>query len=168
MKKILLSTLKFYPTMISVLGLIFVDGINIGVQTSTLVHLIPKTDDEKQDNFYSGICLLSSGVGCFIGGYLGGKLCDIFPIKKIAYSGIFLYILACTLIFIASFIEVFTFSLLASFVLGFEFYYIEGCLLVICSRIFQGVPESFAIVKQFHCISFILYEIVAMTTSNSI
>ena len=32
--------------MVSVLGLIFIDGINIGIQSSTLTHLIEKTDDK--------------------------------------------------------------------------------------------------------------------------
>ena len=70
-KEILLSTLKYYPTMIPVLGAIFVDGLNIGVQTSTLLRLIPITHDKDKDLLYSGFCLISSGTGSFIGGYLG-------------------------------------------------------------------------------------------------
>lgn len=33
--------------MKNTLGLIFIDGINIGVTTSTMLHLMPKIDDHK-------------------------------------------------------------------------------------------------------------------------
>ena len=112
--------------------------------------------------------MLACGVGSFIGGFLGGKLCDILRIKNVAFLSVILYSLSCVLLWIASLIHALSFSLISSFVFGFQFFFIEGCLLVVCSRLFNGVPESFAIVKQFHCFSFVIYEIVAMTTSNEI
>lgn len=40
--------------------------------------------------------------------------------------------------------------------------------MVICSRLYEGKVEAFAITKQFHCISFIIYEVVALSTNNSL
>ena len=47
LKEILIATFRYYPTMISILGMIFIDGINIGIGASTLTHLIPKTNNES-------------------------------------------------------------------------------------------------------------------------
>ena len=40
--------------------------------------------------------------------------------------------------------------------------------MVICSRSFKGAPQSFAITKQFHSLSYVVYEIIALSTNNSI
>lgn len=40
------STLSFYPIMKFTLGLILLDGINLGVTTSTMLHLLPPVDDK--------------------------------------------------------------------------------------------------------------------------
>ena len=64
------------------LGCMFLDGINVGVSSSFMLHLLPKTDDKTQDNLNAGYCLLAFGVGCVIGGFLGGKLCDIMKAKN--------------------------------------------------------------------------------------
>ena len=167
-KQILFSTLKFYPTMLPVLGLIFVDGMNIGIQSNTLIHLIVKTDDKAHDDLLSGIAIISFGAGSLIGGYTGGKLCDKFRLKRVALVGVLLYVLCCLSIFAGSFIKEYPFTLVVFFYYGFQYSFITGCELVICSRTFKGAPESFAIVKQFHCFAFVLYEIVALTTDNSI
>lgn len=59
-------------------------------------------------------------------------------------------------------------ALVACFMWGFVLYFISATLMVICSRLYGGKPESFALTKQFHCFSFVIYEVVAMTTNNSI
>lgn len=40
--------------------------------------------------------------------------------------------------------------------------------MVICSQFFQGKTESFAVVKQFHSVAVIMYQIVSMSTGNGI
>ena len=89
--------------MISILGMIFIDGLNIGVQASTLLRLVPITHDKKKDLLYSGFCSISSGLGAFFGGYLGGKLCDKFGVKLISTISIYLNITTYALILVASF-----------------------------------------------------------------
>ena len=154
--------------MVSVLGMIALYGFNIGVQTSTLLRLIPITDDKKQDLLHSGFCIISSGVGAFFGGYLGGKLCDKFEIKSVSTASICLNIVVYGLILVASLVEQLALSLVVSFVFGFQFYFLTGCLMVICSRLFEGDSESFAIVQQFHCLFVVIYEVVTLLTSNNI
>jgi hypothetical protein len=59
-------------------------------------------------------------------------------------------------------------AMISCFLWGFVLYYITSNLMVISSRLYEGKPESFALTKQFHCVSFIIYQIVAMTTNNSL
>ena len=167
-KHILLSTLKFYPTMLPVLGLIFIDGINLAVQSSTIIHLITKTKDKTHDDLLSGFAIISYGFGSLIGGYVGGKLCDKFQLKTVAFVGVLLFGLCCSTMFVASFINLYPVTLFVFLFFGFQYSYITGCELVICSRTFKGAPESFAIVKQFHCFAYVVYEIVVLSTDNSI
>ena len=154
--------------MVSVLGMIALYGFNIGVQTSTLLRLIPITNDKKQDLLHSGFCIISSGVGAFFGGYLGGKLCDKFDIKLISTASICLNAIVFGLILFASLLQELAISLIVSFIFGFQFYFLTGCLMVVCSRIFKGDSESFAIVQQFHCLLVVLYEVFAIATKNSV
>ena len=167
-KHVLLSTLKFYPAMSSLLGLIFIDGINIGIQSSTIIRLITKTDDKGHDDLLSGIAITCFGVGCLVGGYAGGKLCDRFQLKRVAMVGVLLFGLSCLTILAASFISWYPLTLGVFLFYGFQYSFITGCELVICSRTFKGAPESFAIVKQFHCLVFVVYEVIVLLTDNSI
>lgn len=43
----LCNMVRFYPNMKPLLGLIFIHGINIGVTTSTLFHLMPHTSSHS-------------------------------------------------------------------------------------------------------------------------
>ena len=154
--------------MLSILGLIFIYGINLAVQSNTILHLINRTDDKAHDDLLSGIAIISFGVGSLLGGYAGGKLCDVFQLKRVAMVGVLLYTLSCLAIFTGSFINEYPFTLAVFFENGFQHSYISGCLFVICSRTFDGAPESFAILQQFHCFAFVLYEILTLSTDNSI
>ena len=167
-KHILFSTLKFYPTMLPILGLVFLDGTNIAINASTIIHLITKTDDKDHDDLFAGIAIITFGFGSLIGGYVGGKLCDKFRLRRVALVGVLLYGIMCTSVFAASFISSYPLTLLVFFYFGFQYSYITGCLFVICSRTFKGAPQSFAITKQFHSFAYVLYEIVALSTGNSI
>ena len=97
-----LNTIKYYEVMKSCLGLIFLDGINMGIQYSVLLHLVPTTDDQKHDELFSGIAVIVFGIGTLLGGYLGGKLCDKFQLKKVAIASVILYIISCVSIYIGS------------------------------------------------------------------
>lgn len=101
--------------MLSILGLIFIYGINLAVQSSTLIHMIAKTDDKEHDDLLSGIAIISFGVGSFIGGYAGGKLCDLFKLKRVALVGVLLYAISCSAIFAGSFLDEYPFTLAVFF-----------------------------------------------------
>ena len=91
--------------MLPVLGLIFLDGINIGIQTSTIIRLIAQTDDRANDSLLAGIAFIIFGVGCLVGAYVGSKLCDKFQLKRVASIGVILYVLSCLTILGGSFIN---------------------------------------------------------------
>jgi predicted MFS family arabinose efflux permease len=77
------------------LGLILLDGINIGVSTATMLHLLPSTDDKKSNNFNAGTCLIIYGAGCIIGGFIGGKVCDKLRINLSSMIGMFWFFMSC-------------------------------------------------------------------------
>lgn len=149
--------MRFYPIMVSVLGFIFLDGINIGIQTATILRLIPMTDDEQNDKIRVGIMIIVKGTGCLIGGYLGAFICDKMRIKRVIFLSIILYSISCALIWAGSFVENYYFTLGIGLFFGIQYYFISSCEMVVCSRLFEGKPESFAVVKQFHSVSFVIY-----------
>ena len=59
-------------------------------------------------------------------------------------------------------------AMVCCFIWGFNLYFLEAVLMVACSRIYGGAPETFAIVKQFHSFSFVIYEIVNIPTHNEL
>ena len=79
-----------------------------------------------------------------------------------------MYALSCVLIWVGSLVEDYYFTLAIGFFFGIQYYFISSCEMVMCSRLFEGKTESFAVVKQFHSVSFVIYEIISLTTSNSI
>lgn len=139
------------------LGLIILDGTNIGVVTSTMLHLTPKVQDKKESNLNAGFCLLAYGFGCVIGGFLGGKLTDRLRIRISSVIILALYLISCLFSIVAAEILEMWSALISCFLWGFVLYYISAILMVICSRLYGGKPESFAVVKQFHCFSFVIY-----------
>lgn len=150
------------------LGLIFIDGINIGVTTSTMLHLMPEYEDKQQNSFNAGTCLFFYGLGCSIGGYLGGKLCDKLRIRISSTIALYLFCASCLFSIGASYIKQLWSARLACFCWGWVLYYLSANLMVICSRLYKGRPESFALTKQFHCFSFVIYQVVAMSTHNEL
>lgn len=139
-KSAALSTLKFYPIMKFTLGLIILDGTNMGVATSTMLHLVPKTNDKKQDSLNVGFCLILYGCGCVIGGFLGGKLTDRLRIRISSVSVLYLYCFSCLFSIVAWEIMEMWSAMLACFLWGFVLYFISAVLMVICSRLYEGKP----------------------------
>ena len=150
------------------LGYIFLDGINVAVSIVTLHHLYQSTGDQHKDELNAGIILICFGLGCVTGGYLGGKLCDIINIRRTAYLYHFFFVINCLLSIVVSEIDWFYCSCFVSYLWGYLLYYTQANEMVMCSKLFKGKTESFAIVKQFHSFSIIIYQIISMTTHNSI
>ena len=126
--------------MISVLGFIFIDGINIGIQTSTILKLIPMTNDEQKDKLNLGIMIIVKGVGCLVGGYAGASICDKFKTKRVIALSIGMYGISCCLIWIGSWVDNFYFTLGIGFCFGIQYYFISSCEMVMCSKLFEGKP----------------------------
>lgn len=82
--------------------MILIDGINLGVSTSTMLHLAPKVEDKKQNSLNAGFCLLMFGCGCTLGGFLGGRLSDRFRIRLSSIGIMLIYSLCCLFSILAS------------------------------------------------------------------
>ena len=168
LKQQLKNMCKYYSKMRYMLGYTFLDGINVAVSILTILHLYKSTGDKHEDEILAGIALLAMGFGALIGGYLGGKLCDIFGVKKVAYAGNILYALTCILSIVVSLIDAYPFSCVVCFNWGFLIYYVQANEMVMCSKLFEGKYESLAMIKQFHWSSIIIYYLVSFLTGNSI
>lgn len=76
-----------------ILMLIIIDGVNVGLMTSTYIHLVPTHHLPAELAF--GYCLISMGAGTMIGGYFGGKLCDVIRVQRVASLCVIAYVLSC-------------------------------------------------------------------------
>ena len=99
---------------------------------------------------------------------MGGRLCDYIAVKKTAYIGMFIFLFNCLFSILVSLIDVFPLSCFAGFLWGYVFYYVQANEMVLCSKFFKGKTESFAVIKQSHSASLVLYEVLGMLTDNSI
>ena len=149
-------------------GYALIDGINVAVSVTTLLHLYKSTGNQHTDELKAGIVLLAFGFGCMSGGYMGGRLCDYIKVKKTAYVGMIIFLITCLLSILVSLIDVFPLSCFVGFLWGYELYYVQANEMVLCSKLFKGKTESFAVIKQVHSMSLMSYEAIGMFTHNSI
>lgn len=124
-KEIFLTTLKYYPKMIPLLGVIILDGINLGIQTSSILHLVPA--DTTNHDTLAGILVIVYGVGSLLGSYAGAKLCDKYRLRNVAIGGVLLYGISCIGIFFAAIAVWYPFTVFVSFLYGIQYCYIVGC-----------------------------------------
>ena len=96
-----------------------------------------------------------------------GKFCDKSGIKPAYMTVILSYCLCCILFFGSWYLREFWSAATCCFVWGLMQVASHTLLLVICSRVYDGEPESFAVVKQLHGFVFILYQIFTILTKNS-
>lgn len=122
------------------LGLIVLDGLNLGVITSTMLHLLPSLDNKKENTLNAGLTLIVSGFGCVIGGYLGGRVCDKLRIRLSSTILLYFYFVSSLFSIFASLIMQIWSAMIACFIWGFVIYYLSANLQVICSRIYEGRP----------------------------
>lgn len=122
------------------LGLIALDGLNLGVITSTMLHLLPSVDDKKQNSINAGVTLIVCGFGCIIGGYLGGRLCDKLRIRISCTVLVYFYLISALFsIFAYEILQIWS-ARVGCFIWGFVIYYLSANLQVICSRLYDGRP----------------------------
>ena len=149
------------------LGLIALDGINSTVTAGTLPRLA-YTENPGESDHNIGLCLLIYGCGQIAAGYFGGRLCDKFRINKTVLVILFLYCLSCICGIIAWQIKGFWAAAACYLMWGMEGAALGAALMVICSRLYEGHPESFAVVKQFHSVVAVVYMVVMSLTKNSL
>lgn len=150
------------------LPIALLDGINVGVTTSFMLHLLPSTNDEQQDNLNAGLCEILFGVGAIVGGYLGGMLCDIIRVRYCCLIAVCTYFLGCFLSIFADIYSSLGFAMVCCVIWGFNLYFLQAAEYVMCSRLFEGKSESYAVVKQFHCAAMVVFFIVSALTHNDL
>ena len=152
--------------MAPVLPLIAVDGLILAFTSTCLSRLIPSTGDKHTDSLHTGICIIVFGIGTIAGGYLSGYLSDKLKIKNAGILALLVYILCC----LGTFVTINFISLEGGIIIGFcwgvEKYFIEGWLYITCAHYYLGKLESFAILKQFHSLSFVIFQIILIINQN--
>ena len=120
------------------LGYSCIDGINVAISVTTLLHLYKSTGDQKKDELLAGIVLLAYGFGCMLGGYMGGRLCDYLAVKKTAFLGMFVFLFSCLMSILVSLVDIFPLSCFVGFLWGYVLYYVQANEMVFCSKFFKG------------------------------
>ena len=139
----------------------------MGFAASTIIHLVPD-DHTKDDQVVFAIFLCVAGVGTITGGFLGGKVCDVYSMRKGGVMLIIWYVAACLVCYLTYFIENMPLVYISRLCWGFQIAFQQSYVMVSCSKMYEGSKQSFAIVRQVHSLTFIIYEVISMTTHNSI
>jgi sugar phosphate permease len=129
---------RYYPKMISVLFILLIDGVCLGIYSSQITHMIPYENDLSVRNKKAGFCTILLGVGATIGGFLSGYLSDKMKIINAGKISIFFFIMGCIVNYITVQIQSFPLTLFAAFTWGFQLFYLEGWMYVVCSKTFKG------------------------------
>lgn len=121
-------------------------------------------------DFNVGLLHISNGGGAIIGGYLSGYLSSKIAVIKegvILFTFIVLTLLL-TLLNSTYLFSGLSFALITTFLWGISLFFLEGWLFVACVRLFKGMIESFAVVKQMHTISFIIYQLYSLLSDQNV
>ena len=146
--------------------MMIIDGLSLAFTSTSIPRFIPEYSSDEKNNLFAGICLILFGVGTIIGGYLSGYLPTKVGVVRAGKLTIILFFLCCGYTYIPINYPSLAFGFIGGILWGIELYYLEGWLLVACSRCFNGDLESFAIVKQFHSIFFISFQIFLMIVTE--
>jgi predicted MFS family arabinose efflux permease len=146
---------------------LLLDGLMLGFVASYSSHLIP---EHLRSPLHVGIMLMLNGVGAILGGYFSGYLSDKVTPPQLGVLGFMFIILSLLLTLLANYLSLETigYPCFLGFLWGVCVYFLEGWIFVCCAKVYEGRIETFAIVKQVHSISFIIFQIYMIIVSNQI
>ena len=125
---------KFLPILVVI-------GIFVGFISSSLSHLLPKSDTSSNNDTNLGIALLFYGVGNIVGGYLGGMACDkLNNFAKVATVGVLIGIFSEFLksyFLYTEFYSIISTSVVA-FCMSLSLSYLMCYGMVVCTIFYQG------------------------------
>lgn len=146
---------------------LLLDGLMQGFISSYFSHLLPS---EIRTTVNLGIILSIKGLGSIIGGFLSGILSDKIKVNEVGILGFLFIILTLLMTLLNNFAELstITYALVIGFMWGVSKYFLEGWIFVCCSKVYNGKTEAFAIAKQLHSFSFIIFLIYMIITNSNI
>jgi predicted MFS family arabinose efflux permease len=141
------------------------DGFLLGFTTTNFSNLLNK---DQETSFNVGLLHISNGVGAILGGYLSGILSSKMSVLR---EGVILFGCAILTLLLTFFIQLVEFDTIAfplfiTFLWGITLFFLEGWLFVCCVRLFNGAIESFAVVKQMHTLSFIIFQVYSLLSGQ--
>ena len=96
------------------------------------------------------------------------EVCDRFTIKTASAGSLVLFLLNCIFTLVGYYLPTFLLTWIICFSWGIAMTSLSACLMVICSRLYEGHPESFAVVKQLHSFAFVIFEVLTIITNSKV
>ena len=150
--------------MKNTLFLLVLDGIAVGVQSSTLLHILPS----NKFNIINSLALFGWALGTLASGYISARLTDLINYKSCGMIQIVIFLCACSSSFIAYEFKVMGLSFFAIFLWGFFTFSVEGFMTVILCKVYKSIVEGYIINRQVRCLSETLYSTLNSMTNNKI
>ena len=150
--------------MKNTLFLLVLDGIAVGVQSSTLLHILPS----NKFNIINSLALFGWALGTLASGYISARLTDLINYKSCGMIQIVIFLCACISSFIAYEFKVMGLSFFAIFLWGFFTFSVEGFMTVILCKVYKSIVEGYIINRQVRCLSETLYSTLNSMTTNKI
>ena len=126
--------------MKAVLIMLGIDGVALGFVSSMILHLIPSTGNLNHDHSRAGVLQIFMGTGACIGGFFSGFLTDKFRTRLVGYFSLTLMVSACLLTILVDRLHSYEMSCFCGFWWGIALFFLEGWILVACSRVYGGLP----------------------------
>ena len=155
----------FYPVLWNVLPLMMLNGVVIGVISSTMMHFLPADQDsEKVASFGT----FFHGAGAWIFGYVCLKLNDCLSLKACSYFIVFLYLLACTVGALTASAQNLWVSFFAMFLWGALMFGSGGFINLVLCKAYDKKAEGYVISVQLRKVLSLIYSLLCTTTHNSL
>ncbi len=108
------------------------------------------------------------GLGCMLGGFVSGGICDKFGLLNSGKFYLFFVFICAVTTSSAMYYEIYELVCFVGFLWGCTYYFIEGWIYVAILKVYSGKLEAFSINKQLHCLSFASFQTMVLLTENHI
>ena len=149
--------------MSPVLPLIIINGMVMGFVSASFFHLLPPNTNNDQN---ISIALICFGIGAMLGGSVAGFLVDKIGIRKTGKLSFILYeVVLLIVVMLLNVNEVFwvcVIGLMLGICISTEICY----MMVVCTSIYKGKLEAFAVNKQMMVTFYCIYQWVVVSLNN--
>ena len=152
--------------MAPVIPMLIILGITQGFISGSLAHFLPSSSEDDTDKSI-GVALIIYGVGMCIGGLVAGKIRDKFGIVRCSKVNIINFQITFSLVIVFLWLGKHIISAwLVSMLIGLLTSSLICNMIMICTEIYEGKMEAFAIFNQINTLFFCGYQWLVSTLNN--